>query len=123
MFDAAFTSIGVRVIVTPVRAPQANAIAERWFGSARRECTDRILIAGERHLRQVLTGYADHYNTHRPHRSLKQRPPDGRNDEPHPAISASCAVIDSADSFTSTGRPHEVTRFSPRTGNGACASI
>ena len=77
-FDAVFTAAGLRVITTPVRAPRANAICERWIASARRECTDRILIAGRRHLRHVLSEYVDHYNTHRPHRTLGQRPPHGR---------------------------------------------
>jgi putative transposase len=79
-FDAVLASVGIRVITTPVRTPRANAIAERWIGSIRRECTDRILIVGRRHLRQVLAEYVDHYNTHRPHRSLAQTPPDGRAD-------------------------------------------
>jgi putative transposase len=57
---------------------RGNAICERWIASARRECTDRILIAGRRHLCHVLSEYVDHYNTHRPHRTLGQRPPDGR---------------------------------------------
>jgi putative transposase len=70
-----------RVIKTPVRAPRANAIAERWIASARRECLDRMLIAGERHLRLVLDEDVDQYNTHRPHRALYQNPPAGR---PHP---------------------------------------
>jgi hypothetical protein len=74
--------LDVRIVKTPVRAPRANAIAERWIGSARRECLDRMLIAGERHLRLVLGEYADHYNTHRPHRALNQQPPAGRTGPP-----------------------------------------
>ena len=80
--DAVFTAIAVRIIRTPVRAPRANAIAERWIASARRECLDRMLITGERHLRLVLTEYADHYNSHRPHRALQQDPPAGRTHPP-----------------------------------------
>jgi putative transposase len=53
-----------------------NAIAERWIGTCRREATDRILITGQNHLRLVVDEYADHYNRHRPHRTLEQRPPD-----------------------------------------------
>lgn len=81
-FDAVFTAIGVRIIKTPVRAPRANAIAERWIASARRECLDRMLITGERHLRLVLDEYVDHHNSHRPHRTLQQNPPAGRSHPP-----------------------------------------
>ncbi|MEU4550322.1 integrase core domain-containing protein [Nonomuraea dietziae] len=84
MFDAVFASLGVSVVTTPVRAPRANAIAERWIGSVRRECLDRMLITGERHLRHVLAQYADHYNRHRSHRTLNQRSPNGRPDLPPP---------------------------------------
>ena len=79
-FDAVFTATCMRVIATLVRALRANAICERWIASARRERTDRILIAGQRHLHHVLSEYVDHYNTHRPHRTLGQKPPDGRTD-------------------------------------------
>jgi putative transposase len=78
VFDGVFTATGVRIIKTPVRAPRANAIAERWIASARRECLDQMLITGERHLRLVLGEYSDHYNSHRPHRTLQQNPPAGR---------------------------------------------
>jgi transposase InsO family protein len=74
-FDEVFRSEGMRVIRTPFRAPRANAIAERFVGTVRRECLDRILILGRRHLVAVLGEFVDHYNTHRPHRTLGQTPP------------------------------------------------
>jgi putative transposase len=76
-FDAVFTSADIRIIRTPVRAPRANTIAERFIGTLRRECLDHILITGPRHLDIVLREYVQHFNTHRPHRSLNQRPPTG----------------------------------------------
>ncbi len=74
-FDEVFGSQGIRVIKAPVRAPRARAHAERWIGSLRRECLDRRLILGRRQLERVVRVYAQHYNGHRPHRSLGQRPP------------------------------------------------
>jgi putative transposase len=74
-FDEVFRSEGLRVIKAPVRAPKARAHAERWVRTARRECLDRILIIGRRHLQHVLATFVAHYNEHRPHRSLEQRPP------------------------------------------------
>jgi transposase InsO family protein len=74
-FDHVFQSEGITVIRTPVQAPNANAHAERWVGSVRRECLDRLLIFSRRHLEHVLRVYARHYNRHRPHRSLALRPP------------------------------------------------
>jgi putative transposase len=74
-FDQVFRSEGIRVIKAPVRAPRARAHAERWVGSLRRECLDRLLILGRRQLERVVCVCAMHYNAHRPHRSLGQRPP------------------------------------------------
>jgi putative transposase len=73
-FDDVFRSEGIWVIKAPVRAPNARAHAERWVGTVRRECLDRLLILGRRHPEHVLTGYVRHFNEHRPHRALKQRP-------------------------------------------------
>jgi hypothetical protein len=74
-FDEVFRSEGTRISKTPVRAPRANAFAERFVGTVRRECLDRILILGRSHLDQVLAEYIAHYNEHRPHRALDQRAP------------------------------------------------
>ena len=74
-FDEVFRSDGIRTIRTPVRAPRANAFIERWIGTVRRECLDRMLILNRRHLERALPVYIRHYNEHRPHRSLDHRPP------------------------------------------------
>jgi putative transposase len=75
VFDEVFRSEAVEIIRTPVRAPKANAVAERWVGTVRRDCLDWLLIASRRQLEHVLRVYADHYNHHRPHRALSLRPP------------------------------------------------
>ena len=74
-FDEVLRSIGSRVIMTPVRAPRANAFAERFVGTARRECLDWLLIRNERHLERVLIEFVEHYNVARPHRGIDLQVP------------------------------------------------
>ena len=69
-FDEVMRSIGARVLKTPVRAPRSNAFAERFVGTARRECLDWLLIRNERHLERVLEEFVAHYNSARPHRGI-----------------------------------------------------
>jgi putative transposase len=74
-FDAFLRSKGVTVIRAPLAAPKAKAHAERWVGSARRECLDRLRIVSQAHPERVLREYVAHHNTHRPHRALGQQAP------------------------------------------------
>ena len=74
-FDEVFRSDGTTIIRTPPRTPVANVYAERWVGTVRREFLDRTLIWNHRQLEQLLREYVEHYNRHRPHRSLGRRAP------------------------------------------------
>jgi putative transposase len=80
--DQVFQSEGITVIRTPLQAPNANAHAERWVGSVRRECLDRLLIFSRRQLEHVLHVYTSHYNRHRPHRALALCPPEPADGNP-----------------------------------------
>jgi transposase InsO family protein len=94
-FDEVFRSLGVEIIRTPFRAPNANAFAERWVGTIRRDCLDWLLIASRRQLEHVLRVYVEHYNTHRPHRALGLTPPAPR---PRPRL-------------VSSNSPNEIHRY------------
>jgi putative transposase len=83
---------GIRAIKTPVRAPKANAIAERFVRTVRAECLDWLLIVTRRHLERVLRIYVNHYNTHRPHRSLDLKPPHPTTSKLRPVDAAGAAV-------------------------------
>jgi hypothetical protein len=108
VFEAVFEADDIQIVKTPIQAPRANAICERWIGTLRRECTDHLLIYSERHLRIVLTEYIAHYNQHRPHRAwaadhpTRRRPtclPNDSNDDKS-----------STDSSTSTNPPHDTQK-------------
>lgn len=81
-FDEVFRSDGKTIIRTPPYTPVANAYAERWVGTVRRELCDRTLIWNRQQLEQLLREYLEHYNKHRPHRALGQRAPN------HPEVVA-----------------------------------
>jgi transposase InsO family protein len=74
-FDTMFRAEGVHVILTPFRAPNANAFAKRWFRTVHQECLDKLLIVNQTHLRSVLGEYVAYYNEVRPHQGLAQQPP------------------------------------------------
>jgi putative transposase len=83
-FDVVFESEGASVIPTPVRAPKANAFAERWVRTVRDEVLDWTLVLGRRHLDRLLARYACHYNSHRPHRGIALCPPELCGADPPP---------------------------------------
>jgi len=87
--DNVLRSAGGRVILTPLMAPRANAHVERWIGSCRRECLDRMLVVNQRQLEAILREYCMHYNQERPHRSRELRPPAARGD---PAVARTLGV-------------------------------
>ncbi|MCP3877869.1 MAG: transposase [Sulfitobacter sp.] len=91
-FDEIFRTEGLKILRTPVRTPVANTFAERWIGSIRRELLDRTIIWNQRQLERLIIEYVAHYNGHRPHRSLKQRPPDAAH-EPPPTMPGSITVL------------------------------
>jgi len=75
-FEQVAASSGIRTLRTPIRAPRANAVCERFLGSVRRECLDHMLVLGERHLTRVLHEYAAYFNRDRPHQALAQATPE-----------------------------------------------
>ena len=81
-FDEVFISEDARVIKAPVRAPKANAFAERFVRTVRYEVLDLTLVLGRRHLDRILRRYAEHYNAQRPHRGLGLRTPAGAPERP-----------------------------------------
>ena len=76
-FDQVFRTEHMKILKTPIRTPVANAFAERWIGTLRRELLDRTLIWNRRQLERLVADYLAHYNRHRRHRSLGQQPPVG----------------------------------------------
>jgi putative transposase len=111
---AVFAAAGIRILLSPPQAPKANAICERMTGTLRREVSGRLLIPGERHLRQVLAEYLQHYNTARPHRTLHQLAPaqaDTRRRRPAWPGTGSAENKSSAASPASTSPPRNHPRL------------
>ena len=104
-FDEIFTTKRMKILTTPVRTPVANAFAERWIGTLRRELLDRTIIWNRRQLNKLVVNYIDHYNTHRPHvRSI--------SDHPSPPTHQTSQI----DTSKSQERPAVVVSFPPNRG-------
>ena len=116
-FDAVFAGADIRIIRTPVRAPRANAIAERWIGTLRRECLDHLLITGPRHLDAGAAGVRRALQ-HSPSTPIARSAPARRPHSPalRARLSGRCDETGSAAWYTSTCRSHDVTEFSAPTG-------
>ncbi len=67
--------VGIQTLLSPIRAPRANAVAERVIGTLRRECVDHLIVVNERHLRAILAEFVAYYNRERPHRALRLQTP------------------------------------------------
>ena len=103
--DASLTRLGLKVITTPVRSPQANSLCERLIGTLRRECLDWIIPLSEGHLRKVLASWMAHYNRGRPHSSLGPGIPDPRlGDLPSQTLRTPPSGRSSSRGHTDTGR-------------------
>ena len=127
-FDAVFASVGVEILLTAPQAPRMNAYVERLIGSIRRECCDRILIIGQRHLHRVLTEYIDHYNTgrsHQGHGMALRTPNDDATVLPFPTQTDQIrrrqrlgGLFNEYQPAARKTRPGPVSSFSTRTGWG-----
>jgi transposase InsO family protein len=118
-FDEVFRCEGVRVICTPIRSPHANAFAERFVKTVRRECLDHLLIFGERHLQWTLREYLRPYNEERPHRALSL-------ETPEPGARGVQILDHAATSYSWTSPPRRSRRWTcgttPTSGTGAAVS-
>jgi putative transposase len=114
-FDAVFAGDGTGIVLTPFRAPKANAFAERWVRTVRTECLDWTLILGRRHLERVLREYVAHYNARRPHRGLDLQAPDAPPGPPlhRPICGVSDDTMSWAGSYTSTNWQHDADQRFP----------
>jgi putative transposase len=127
-FDDVWRAVGAEVIRTPIQAPSANAIAERWVGTVRQECLDHLLIAGRRQLVRVLHIYVEHYNRHRPHHGLglASSQPSNRREEADSSAAARqlhrCDVLGGLIPNTNAQHDNRPTSGTPRGPEGAVGS-